>query len=261
MSRAAAFAAVTTVTFDAGGTLLHPHPGVGAVYHACGARHGCTHDPDTLERAFRRAFVTVSRDAAELDPEARERDFWRRVVAATFAGDPGLSPAALPALFAELWEAFAHGRHWRVPPAAATTLGTLRARGYRLGVLSNWDHRLHQVLAETGLARWFEHVLISSELGAEKPDPEIFHAAAARFAAAPAQCLHIGDSIRHDREGAHAAGWSAVIVRREDGCAGGEHDILALDDLLELLPGCSAAGPARAKNPDVLHSSRRPGEP
>lgn len=236
MSRAARFAAITSVTFDAGGTLLRPHPSVGIVYRDAARRHGCALDATAVDRAFRVAFGRVAKSPVLLDPEARERDFWRRIVAATFA-EVGTSPTDFDAFFDEVWEMFARGDHWRLLPGAHATAQTLRARGYRLAVLSNWDHRLHRVLDETGLRPLFDHVLISSEVGAEKPDVEIFRAAERALAATPAQCLHIGDSRPHDLAGAHAAGWSALLVHRDDGPSDADHDINELGELLGLLPG------------------------
>ena len=45
---------------------------------------------------------------------------------------------------------------------------------YRLAVISNFDKRLRRVLEDLGIAGRFERIFISSEIGCEKPDPEIF---------------------------------------------------------------------------------------
>lgn len=250
MNQVGNYATTTAVTFDAGGTLLQPHPSVGAVYHEIGVRHGCALSAAELEVSFHAAFRRVSKASLLLDPEARERDFWRRIVAATFADGRATTAEPGPALFEELWEAFARGDRWRVLPGVLTTLTTLRARGYQLAVLSNWDHRLHGVLAETGLAGHFDHILISSEVGAEKPDAGIFRAAEQAFGVPPAQCLHIGDSRLHDRAGARDAGWQALLVQHADGAKDADHELARLDDLLPLLPG-----PDPFVGRGVLHSS------
>jgi len=235
MSHGIDFARVEVVTFDAAGTLLRPHPSVGAVYREVGLTHGCDHAEDTLDAAFHAAFHAVSKDPTVLDPEGRERDFWRRVVRHAFRA-LGREPAAFDTFFEELWETFAHGSRWRVYERAPETLNELSRRGYRLGVLSNWDNRLHRVLAETGLRPHFEIVTISSEAGAEKPDTAIFRRAEAAHATAPGRCLHIGDSLKHDVEGARAAGWPVLRVRH-DGGPPAPGEIGCLSQLLQLLPG------------------------
>ena len=234
MSAATSTAGVRAVTFDAAGTLLRPHPSVGAVYREVALRHGRDYAEENLNREFRRAFHAVSKDTRVLDPEARERDFWRRVVleAVNALGGP---PNDFGEFFAELWETFAHGARWRVFPDAAATLAELRARGYLLGVLSNWDGRLHTVLAETGLRPFFHAVVISSEAGAEKPDAGIFRAAEAALRTRPDECLHVGDSRQHDVVGAQAAGWRVLLVRH-DGSPAADGEIASLGDLLGKLP-------------------------
>jgi 2-haloacid dehalogenase/putative hydrolase of the HAD superfamily len=58
-------------------------------------------------------------------------------------------------------------------------------------------------------------VVISEEVGVRKPRGEIFAAALERLGTAPEAALHVGDSLRADVGGAHAAGiTSAWITRR-----------------------------------------------
>lgn len=233
MSPSTRLRGIQAITFDAGGTLLHPYPSVGAVYREVALLHGRDYPEDTLNRSFRAAFHRVSKDNAVLDPEARERDFWSRVVADTInqTGDP---PDDAEAFFDEIYETFAHGWRWRMFDGVIETLEGLRARGLRLGVMSNWDMRLHTVLEETGLRGFFDAVLISSEVGAEKPDIGIFRAAERALGCDASACLHVGDSRKHDLEGALAAGWRGLIVRHED-VAVEEDEIARLSGLLARL--------------------------
>lgn len=234
MSGAFDYSPITVVTFDAGGTLLRPHPSVGAIYREVALNYGCDHPADVLDHRFRAAFRTVSKDDSVLDPEARERDFWRQVVSRTIA-DPTLErPEDFDAFFGELWETFAHASRWREFDGAVTMLQDLKSRGYRLGIISNWDHRLHTVLEESGLNSLFEVVVISTEARCEKPDPEIFRVAENAFGVEPVQCLHVGDSQKHDVVGAVAAGWNSLFVRHDGGPAG-EGEVGCLSQIPGLL--------------------------
>ena len=69
---------------------------------------------------------------------------------------------------------------------------------------------LHPTPDRRDWRRWLDAVFISSELGAEKPSPEIFAKAAETLGAAPHELLHVGDSLEHDIAGALAAGWHAA---------------------------------------------------
>lgn len=235
MNESAGLNEVRCVSFDAAGTLLHPYPSVGDVYEEIARAHGCACSAAALNEGFRSAFGFATKEKNIRDPEARERDFWRQVVQKTFA----LAAAEVTyfePMFADLWEAFAHAERWRVTPDAESTLHVLRVRGYQLAVISNWDRRLHTVLRETKLRRFFDAVIISSEVGSEKPGGKIFCVAQEALQTVPRECLHIGDSRHDDLEGALAAGWQARVVRHDESVPTGD-GIGRLAQLVTLLPG------------------------
>ncbi len=99
-------------------------------------------------------------------------------------------------------------------PDVPGALRALRAAGHRTVVVSNWDVSLHEALRSTGLSELVDGAIASAEVGAEKPDPRIFAAAAALAGVSADGALHAGDSLEHDVAGAHAAGWRAVLVAR-----------------------------------------------
>jgi putative hydrolase of the HAD superfamily len=224
--------ALRAVTFDAGGTLLDPHPSVGEVYAEVAGVYGVTASAAELEARFRTAFrERAARPRLRVD-EASERGFWAEIVAEVFAPWGGARPAGL---FDALWHTFAEARRWRPRPGAAEVLQTLRARGYAVAILSNWDARLHAVVRELGWTPLLQAVLVSAELGVEKPDPRAFAIAAERLGASATAALHVGDSAALDAAGALAAGWSAALV------GGATHPgafaVSELTGLLAHLPG------------------------
>lgn len=81
-------------------------------------------------------------------------------------------------------------------PAATALLRAVRARGYRTGV-ATMSHRAQaqEILAVLGVARDVEVLVGRDEVGAAKPDPEIYRALAQRLGLAPAECLAIEDSV------------------------------------------------------------------
>lgn len=229
----AALPGVRAVTFDAAGTLFDAHPSVGAIYAEVATAHGIVVTEADLEPRFRAAFKSRAAQPRARTDEAAEYEFWRALVNEVFASHA--DAAARRALFPALWETFAESHRWRPKDDAAATLAALRERGLRLAVLSNWDARLHRVIAGLGWMRWFDGgVLVSSELGAEKPDPLIFARAADRLACAPHEILHVGDSPRQDAEGALQAGWHAalLVVGNETNVPTGAHRIHQLRELV-----------------------------
>jgi HAD superfamily hydrolase (TIGR01549 family) len=87
---------------------------------------------------------------------------------------------------------------------------------YRLGVVSNFYGNLEAVCQSSGLAPLFAVVADSRCVGAEKPDPAIFHAALEALGGAPETTLFIGDSLRRDCEGARRAGIGFIWIAPPD---------------------------------------------
>lgn len=104
--------------------------------------------------------------------------------------------------------------YWRAFDFAPAVLDRLRARGLRLGVISNWDSSARMILSRQGILERFETLIISSEVGCEKPDERIFRLAleAARLPAA--QCLYVGDNYYDDAVGAARVGMPCLVVNR-----------------------------------------------
>lgn len=192
---------VAVVSFDAAGTLIAPHPGVGAVYAEVAAAHGVAADPAALEAAFPAAFTAV-RDAWGVPygrDEADARAFWATVVRATFGGD--LSDRLAQALYDE----FARPERWRVLPGAREALALVAARGRRAAVVSNFDGRLEPILAGLGLGP-FAALVVSCRVGKAKPHVAPMMALARELGVLPRAVLHVGDSEGEDGRMCAAAG-------------------------------------------------------
>jgi putative hydrolase of the HAD superfamily len=199
---------IRAITFDAAGTLVVPQPSAGAVYAEIGRTHGLPVEDREMEHRFQAAFK--ARNHLLRSSEEAELLFWRSLVGEVFA--PWADAAAIDRLFPDLWDAFAEARRWRSCADMPPLFDTLRTRGLKLAILSNWDSRLHRVVTGLGWRDFLDHVFVSADLGVEKPAPAIFVHAARALGCAPAEILHVGDSIEHDVAGALAAGWHAAWI-------------------------------------------------
>ena len=204
------------VFFDAANTLLYPYPSVGAVYAEVAARYGVTTTADAVQAAFRGAWAEAQAVTAPVrygvgEPDGRR--FWHALVHATFA------QIALPddfeGFFDELYWLFSKPAVWRLYPECLTVLQTLRRRGYIVGVISNWDIRLLDLLHGLGLMDCVQHVSISAVVGWEKPHGSIFTHALDAVGVAPARAVHVGDSLHADVYGARQAGMQPLWLRRD----------------------------------------------
>ena len=122
-------------------------------------------------------------------------------------------------------------------------LEALKAR-YRLGIVSNFYGNLEAVCRSAAIAPLFGVMVDSQCVGAEKPDPAIFHVALETLHATPETTVFVGDSLRRDREGARRMGmrfiWIAPQnVRATETLASAEPPIHAtvtrLPDLMKIL--------------------------
>lgn len=115
-------------------------------------------------------------------------------------------------------------------------LTTLRERGYRLGVFS--DYPAADKLKALGVMHYFNTVVSSQDRGVRgfKPHTNGFGIAASRLGLSPGEVLYIGDRMEVDGRGAIAAGMAVAILQSGD--ADGDHiNLDALPDLLPMLPG------------------------
>lgn len=90
---------------------------------------------------------------------------------------------------------------------------------FKMGVISNFDHRLDVLLRNMKVNHFFDFVLNSYDAGCEKPDKEIFERAikeAEMEDLNPNECLHIGDTPITDYIGARAAGWHGALIHEKD---------------------------------------------
>ncbi len=208
-------APIKAVFFDAAGTLFETREPVGETYAAIAREYGVASSAQAVDAAFRRAFraaapLAFGRGRTPEELRWLEREWWRGLVRETFSELGKFSD--FDSYFEALFEFFAEPAHWIADPEAIPTLKALREQSRILGVISNFDYRLYRILDGLDLARWFDSITISSEVGYAKPSAQLFEAALERHRLAPAQALHVGDSEHLDLAGASAAGMAAVLI-------------------------------------------------
>jgi len=131
-------------------------------------------------------------------------------------------------------------RTYTLMPGAKTLLEALKAKGMKLGIVSNNYASIHETLAELELPSYFDCIVISEEVGLQKPDPAIIQLACSRCHAIPKETLYVGDHP-FDITCAHDAGASAAWLppnqwyRLPEESRKPEHVLSKLSDLTNIL--------------------------
>jgi len=93
-------------------------------------------------------------------------------------------------------------------------LTELKESALRMGVISNWDQTARGLLERHDLIEFFDHCIISSEVGIDKPDPAIFNLAMQKADASPQECIYVGDNYYDDAVGSRKVGMQTLILNR-----------------------------------------------
>lgn len=102
----------------------------------------------------------------------------------------------------------------QVFPDSLKALEGCSALGLKLGVVSNFDSRLREILHSCGLLSHFSFLITSEEAGAAKPDPVVFERALQKCDAPAASVAHIGDHYVNDYVASRSVGIHGFLLDR-----------------------------------------------
>jgi putative hydrolase of the HAD superfamily len=223
------------VLFDAGDTLLAPAPSFQGRFVAVAADHGLPLEEAAVDAAIADAVRAASWPSDWTDP-ATQRSFWvgfyRQVLT-------GMGHDDAEELADALFAAFSDPAGYRLFDDVRPALEELAGRGVTLGIVSNFEPWLEDVLALQGVDHLFAAVAISGKLGVAKPDPAIFRWAVHEAGADPAATVHVGDQPVNDVDAARAFGLTPVLIDRFDRYPdpNGTHRVESLEGFVALVSG------------------------
>jgi putative hydrolase of the HAD superfamily len=201
------------VFFDAGDTILCAHPTFQRRFAEVAAENGVTFEQAAVDAAYAEA---VRRSVWHLDwgDAVAQEQFWKGFYTGILA-DLGYG-GDLAALADAMFTAFSDPHGYRLFQDTLPVLDELERRGIIIGVVSNFEPWLREILEHQGILHRLAAVAISGELRVAKPDPAIFRHALDEAAVEPAHTIYVGDSPEADVAGARAAGLRPVLIDRFD---------------------------------------------
>ena len=206
---------ITTIFFDAAGTLIYLPKSVGYHYSFVAGRIGLRLDAGALDQAFADCWKLMpTRSPIDGPRPDDDKGWWRELVKCVLNRvAPHVTELDRDAYFEAVYGHFAEAGVWSMYPEVSEVLGALHGR-FELAVVSNFDGRLRMILEHLGLSQYFAHVFLSSEMGADKPNSQIYRRALRVSNKQPNETLHVGDDPERDWTGAAAAGLSVFRLQR-----------------------------------------------
>jgi putative hydrolase of the HAD superfamily len=203
------------VFFDVGETLVHPSPSFPELFVQVVEREGLRVLPVDVRRAsgaVTERFSQASRDGERwtTSPE-RSRAFWVSVYEAM------LETLELPSgdgLRDTLYETFTDRANYALFDDVRPMLERLASEGYVLGLISNFEAWLDDLLIDLGVREMFTVRVISGVEGVEKPDPRIYRLALERADVEAGEAAYVGDNPEFDVGPPAGLGMFPVLIDR-----------------------------------------------
>ena len=218
------------VLFDLGLSLIHT-ASFSEIYRRILARFDVTVSVDAIVSAQNQTEKEF--DLSTYD-ENRRKEFWTDYNV-SLLNKLGVTENTvfLAAQIDDLWWAYSCVQ---VYPDVEPTLSGLKAKGLKLGLVSNGFQRdLNYVFGELELEKWFDTIVCIDSCNCAKPDKRIFLHALEKLGIEPHEAIFVGDSVLQDYEGALGVGIKPYLIDREGKPPSKYDTIASLTDVLTIV--------------------------
>ena len=211
---------IRALLFDLDGTLRHTRPSYDQAILEIAHQMGLPDSNERRRQALRWGHYYWAQSPEllhDIQTFAEDRDRfltnYAQRYAITIGCEPGRAEILAPEIYRRLKEM--HLQTDWVPPEVPETLDKLNKAGFTLGVVSNREETLDDLLERLGLDSQFAFTLTSGEVDSWKPDPRIFQRGLELAATTPEQTIYVGDNYFADIIGAQRVGMVPVLLDPE----------------------------------------------
>ncbi|KAJ6499988.1 HAD hydrolase subfamily IA REG-2-like protein [Mycena vitilis] len=215
---------IRLASFDLLGTLIAPRYPIHVQYARVFEPYLGPLNPDALKRSFG---IALRQLQAEKPVYGKNTSlWWSEVIRRTALGagaEPKVLDESLSSITPRLMALFSSKQGYMAFDDSLAVLHTLHTDFHvNTAVLSNADSRMSSVLRDLDFPPYLNPILLSEAQGIEKPSPEIFRLLLRRVndergsepPITPQECVHVGDELECDYNGARSAGMHALLLER-----------------------------------------------
>lgn len=208
------------IFLDAVGTIFGVKNSVGDIYTQLAKEYGVNREAKIVDNCFYQAFKNNPPLAfhTQNEEEIKELEFqwWQKVTYNTFHQDNEVEEFTnFNDFFKQLYDYFKTSQPWFIYDDVIPSLNQWQKQGIELGIISNFDTRIYDVLDNLNLRQYFQTITISSLTGFAKPHQKIFETALIKHHCKPENAWYMGDSIKEDYFGAKSSGMRSFWLNRK----------------------------------------------
>ncbi|CRL06170.1 CLUMA_CG019020, isoform A [Clunio marinus] len=214
---------IKLVTFDVTNTLLYFKNPPEVQYLKTAAMFGISEesfDSNLMKKNFRKHFKIQQQKHPNFGRNSISyQKWWEDLVINVFMSSSRhpIERRNLKPVAHELINLYKTRECWEKYEKSNELISDLKDAGKCVGVISNFDSRLHDLLHDMNITK-LDFVITSYEAGSEKPNPVIYNEAllATNQIIKPSEALHIGNELDKDYNGAMSAGWSSILINSQE---------------------------------------------
>ncbi|MBC8081403.1 MAG: HAD-IA family hydrolase [Gorillibacterium sp.] len=172
-----------------------------------------------LQEAIRLFYANKRMRADAVSSPEIDRTFWMDIYTYTLrrlGAEEQWSAEVINDCSYDLYDEFSNPAHYELFSDVTQNLERIRTLGLRMGVISNFSPSLRDILQEKNILSFFDPVIISTEVGIEKPNPDIFKLALKRSGLDASEVLYVGDHEWNDVWAPGQVGVDAIRIKRYD---------------------------------------------
>lgn len=210
---------IQAVFFDVGATLLTPSVSEGATFSHIAKQLGLSIDPLEVDKSLGQMYSLYEQlyeqDDSFWSDDVRAQAIWIEMYE-YLASLINVPHDMRRELAVEVYRFYFSPSAWQLYDDVIVTLDTLKDKGIRMGLISNWDSTLAPIIEGLNLSKYFETILSSAVVRLHKPMPEIFHLALDNLGVQAEHAVHVGDHVYADAHGAREVGITPVLLDRNN---------------------------------------------